>query len=61
MDKATEKRERQTLGEQMQSIARSGTEESISAVAGEPKRVWVDETVEKGRVIAGYFDVRNIQ
>ena len=57
MDKATEKRERQDLG----GALRAGPKEPIGAYApptGTPVRVWVDETVQDGRLVAGHFDVR---
>ena len=57
VDKATEKRERRELGDQLRTTpAAAGAEDS--GPQGTPVRVWVDETVRQGRMVAGHFDVR---
>ena len=57
VDKVTEKRERKELSGQLASRPDSpGSPEP--SVQGTPTRVWIDETVEQGRVIAGHFDTR---
>ena len=60
IDKANEKHERRTLGEQMarEPQAASG---AADAAAGLLARVWADETVLDGRVIAGHFESRHLQ
>ena len=59
VDKATEKRERLELGNQLRTPpAAPGTEEG--APQGAPLRVWVDETVRQGRLVVGHFDVRHL-
>lgn len=65
-DKVTERRERKDLGEQLATgprlpagaTASSAPPAGGAALQGEPMRVWVDETVQEGRLIAGHFDVR---
>lgn len=57
MDKATEKRERQELGAQLQTGSQPSGGEA-AAPPGSPVRVWVDETVLDGRQVPGHFDVR---
>ena len=57
VDKATEKRERNELGEQL-TVRSSPSSELERPLQGEPIRVWVDEIVQEGRLIAGHFDVR---
>ena len=57
IDKATEHRERQELGGQLRR-APAMPDESATAPTGTPVRVWVDETVQDGRLVAGHFDVR---
>ena len=59
LDKATEKRERKDLGDQL----RPGTADpggGDAAPQGTPVRVWVDETVREGRLVTGHFDVRSL-
>ncbi len=56
VDKATEHRERQTLSEQMSSRVPGAPRAALAT--GDSVRVWVDETVREGRVLAGHFDVR---
>lgn len=66
-DKVTEKRERRELSDQLAvgSAARVGRGQSpggthASAPQGDPARVWVDETAQDGRLVAGHFEARNI-
>jgi len=57
VDKATEKRERKELGEQLAVGSRAAQPAGANASPqGEPVRVWVDESVSDGRLIAGHFD-----
>ena len=60
IDKVREQKERVTLQEQLQrqGLPRPGQVESRPL--GEPTRVWVDERMDQGRLIAGHFDVRPI-
>jgi hypothetical protein len=60
IDKATETRERQGLGEQLAAGPALASAQETSPPQGEPTRVWVDEAVEEGRLVAGHFDVRSI-
>jgi len=57
VDKVTEKHERKALSDQMSANPSMSAEESPRA-RGTPTRVWVDETVENGKLMAGHFDVR---
>jgi hypothetical protein len=59
VDKATEKRERQELGGQLQTGSQPSGGEA-AAPPGSPVRVWVDEAVRDGRRIPGHFDVRSL-
>jgi hypothetical protein len=56
-DKVTERRERKDLGDQLVRPGIAGTEPAPVPV-GEPARVWVDEALKDGRLIAGHFEVR---
>ena len=58
VDKVTEKRERKTLGDQLATGGASKASEESGPPRGEPTRVWVDETVQGGRLIPGHFEVR---
>ena len=60
VDKVTEKHERKTLGKEL-ATGPSPTQEDHTPPRGQPTRVWVDETVHKGRLIAGHFDARYLQ
>lgn len=59
VDRATEKGERQTLAEQLASSSPSVAAEAPSAPQGQPMRVWVDETLREGRLVAGHFEMRS--
>lgn len=59
LDKVREQRERVELGDQLQRPS-SATSLPSSPPVGQPTRVWVDERVEQGRLIAGHFEVRPI-
>ena len=58
MDKATERRERQELGGQLRRTPTASADRTPTVPTGTPVRVWVDETVQDGRLVAGHFDVR---
>ena len=60
VDKATEIQERQELGNRLGGAAPSATGSAAAAAQGEPTRVWVDEAMHGGRLIAGHFDVRSL-
>ena len=59
VDKVTEKRERKELGAELSGGSPSAPA-GESPTQGEPTRVWVDETVQGGRLVAGHFDVRSL-
>ena len=59
MDKVTETHERKELNEQLTTHSSQGSVQA-STLPGEPVRVWVDETVDNGRVVPGHFDVRSL-
>mgnify|MGYP001591676048 FL=1 len=60
LDKVREQREQVELSEQLTRPS-SPTESAQSGPpVGEPARVWVDERVEQGRLLAGHFEVRYI-
>lgn len=62
VDKATETRERKELSERL--TTGDGQPAMIAEAppepVGPPTRVWVDETVQEGRLVAGHFEVRRI-
>lgn len=58
VDKATEKRERKELSDQLAVGEPSPASPRVSSPQGEPTRVWVDETVQDGRLLAGRFETR---
>ena len=60
VDQATEKRERKELGDQLTTGSFPASEGSVPAPQGEPTRVWVDEAVQSGRLVAGHFEVRPV-
>lgn len=55
VDKATARRERKELGEQLRR-SHPSSEEGLIPTLGEPRRVWVDEAVQEGRLVAGHFE-----
>lgn len=59
VDRATERRERVELGEQLADDPALAADR-VGAPHNQPVRVWVDETVHEGRVVAGHFDVRYV-
>ena len=62
VDQVHEVREHRELSEQLKqgSNAQAKTPEEFREQTGIPTRVWVDEHVQQGRVIAGHFDTRVI-
>ena len=60
VDKVTEKRERKELGDQMATGASAPAPAQEPPPSGIPTRVWVDETMRNGRLVAGHFDVRDL-
>ncbi len=61
VDQATAKRERVELGDQLAADGPPApVPEPVIPPHGEPTRVWVDEMLYSGRLIAGHFDVRRI-
>jgi hypothetical protein len=60
VDKVTEKRERKELGDQMATGAPASAPTQDALPSGTPTRVWVDETMQHGRLAAGHFDVRQL-
>ena len=60
VDKATEKRERKELGDELHAGTSSIAPDSASSPTGEPTRVWVDETNRGGRLTPGHFETRSI-
>ena len=61
IDKGTEKKERRTLGDQLASAPAGGGPQPSDVPTGQPTRVWVDETMQNGRLLAGHFETRPIQ
>ncbi len=60
VDKVTAVRERQELNDQLAQAPSQQVSQQAVPLQGEPTRVWVDETVSEGRVLAGHFGVRYI-
>ena len=60
VDKVTEKRERKELGDQMATGSSAALPPQEPPPSGTPTRVWVDETMRNGRLVAGHFDVRDL-
>ena len=61
IDKANEKKERVSLSSQLQ--AKTGADAAVpqrDEPVGQPARVWVDEAVRDGTVMAGHFEERVI-
>ncbi len=57
VDKAREKKERVDLGKQLTGTS---APQPSTPPPGQPTRVWVDEAVQGGRVLAGHFEVRPV-
>ncbi len=57
VDTVTERKERVDLARDLQPKTAAAAASSAAGPAGVPTRVWVDETLRDGRVIAGHFDV----
>jgi hypothetical protein len=60
LDQVREKQERVELGDQLARPSSPIPSESSTPPAGIPTRVWVDERVESGRLLAGHFEVRSV-
>ena len=58
--KVTEKHERKTLSDQLGGASPTRSDSAEVLPQGVPTRVWVDETVQDGRLIAGHFETRPI-
>lgn len=59
LDRANERRERVVLSDQLGGDGRV-VDSSGLGLQGTPTRVWVDETMREGRLIAGHFEVRHL-
>lgn len=60
MDKVREQEEHVELTQQLNAPAEGPSAQPSETAFGQPTRVWVDETVDNGRLMAGHFEVRNI-
>jgi len=60
VDQVTEKRERRELGDQLDDDPVVASPPHIPPI-GQPTRVWIDETVEDGRILAGRFETQHVQ
>ena len=58
IDKINEKKERRELGDQLSKNPAASAASAKQMPAGEPARVWVDETLQDGRLVAGHFEIR---
>ena len=58
VEKVREQKERTDLGKQLRD--RPAASASPERPLGEPARVWIDERLEDGRLIAGRFEFRPI-
>ncbi len=61
VDRVTESRERVELNDQLEQTGATTSSDGRpvpTTSVGVPTRVWVDETVQNGRLIAGRFDER---
>ena len=56
VDRHREKQERADLSRELGT----GSKAASPALTGTPTRVWVDEHLEDGRLVAGHFEVRPI-
>ena len=59
-DQVTEKRERKELSQELKTGAPASLAAGSPVERGEPTRVWVDETVQQGRLVPGHFEVRDV-
>ncbi len=57
VDKGVERKERVTLGDQLGDRPSSIAAGAALGPVGEPVRVWVDESIAGGQLVAGHFDV----
>jgi len=60
VDKSREQQERTVLTDQLKRGPASPGAASTGPFLGVPTRVWVDERVENGRLLAGRFEVRPV-
>lgn len=61
IDQAREEKERVVLNERLQSPGGVWAQPvSSSQTIGEPTRVWIDERLNDGRLIAGHFDTQDL-
>lgn len=60
LDQVREKRERVELSDQLTRPSSPTASDSSTPLVGVPTRVWVDERVESGRLLAGHFEVRSV-
>ncbi len=60
VDQATETRERTELSRQLATQPSSPATPDPVPSRGQPIRVWVDERLQGGRLVAGHFDTREI-
>ena len=60
IDKGREQKERVDLSKQLNAPTPASVSPSDERPFGQPTRVWVDERVENGRLIAGHFELRTI-
>ncbi len=60
VDKAREQHERVDLSRELQRPTASGQGAPQPAALGTPTRVWVDEHLQQGRLVAGHFELRPI-
>jgi len=58
IDKGREQKETTELSKQLGASSSSGAQ--AEQLLGPPKRVWVDERLENGRLIDGHFDWRPV-
>ena len=62
MDQVTEQRERVELADQLERGSDKSASEARAALPrGEPVRVWVDEAVQDGQLMAGHFETRYLE
>ena len=60
VDKVREKQERVELSKQLNHPPSSSSVPAGERPLGQPTRVWVDERIEHGRLLAGHFELRTI-